>query len=666
MSHGPVIAPYGSWKSPITADRLAQGSVGLGQTALDGGDIYWSELRPAEGGRQVIVRFRNGAAQDMTPAGFSARTRVHEYGGGAFTVADGVIYFSNDSDQRLYRQVPGAVPAAITPAAERRYADIVVDRRRRRLIGVCEDHAAGAEPVNTLVSIDLAPPHEIRTLAAGSDFYAAPRLSSDGAMFAWLSWNHPDMPWDGCELWLAQIGPDGMPNDAHRIAGGREESIFQPAFAPDGTLYFVSDRSGWWNLCRWIDGRAEALAPMAAEFGLPQWVFGMSTYAFLSARQIACAFQSEGKWHTAVLDVGGQRFDRIETPFTDVSALSARAGKVVFIGASPVLGPAVVQWDPARGTHEIVRRSMLDEPDAAYLSAPQALEYPTADGATAHAFYYPPKNPDFMSPAGGKPPLLVISHGGPTAATSSALNLKIQFWTSRGFAVLDVNYRGSTGYGRDYRRQLDGRWGVADVDDCIAGARYLVARGLADEARLAIRGGSAGGYTTLCALTFHQVFRAGAVYYGVSDLETLATDTHKFEARYLDRLIGPYDSGRPGPRPSGALKRAKFCSRQNFPARRDLYRARSPIHHVDRLSCPVIFFQGLEDKVVPPDQTEKMVTALRVKGVPVAYVPLAGEAHGFRRAENIRRTLEAELYFYSRLFGFTPADAVEPVAIENF
>lgn len=641
MSRAPVIAPYGSWKSPITADRLAQGSVGLGQIALDGGDIYWSESRPAEGGRQVIVRYRDGAAQDMTPAGFSARTRAHEYGGGAFTVADGVIYFSNDSDQRLYRQSDGVAPAAITPAGKRRYADIVVDRRHRRLIGVCEDHGAGGEPVNTLVSIDLAAPHEIRTLAAGNDFYASPRLSPDGARLAWLSWNHPDMPWDGSELWLAEIAAAGAPDNPRRIAGGRDESIFQPAFAPDGTLYFVSDRSGWWNLYRWSDGRVEALAPMPAEFGLPQWVFGMSTYAFWSVRQMACAFQSEGRWHTAVLDVDRQRLDRIETLFTDVSSLAARAGKVVFIGAAPTLAPAIVQWDPARGTPEILRRSMFDEPDAAYLSVPQALEYPTADGTTAHAFYYPPKNPDFTGPAGAKPPLLVLSHGGPTAATSSALNLRIQFWTSRGFAVLDVNYRGSTGYGRNYRRQLEGRWGVADVEDCIAGARYLVARGLADEKRLAIRGGSAGGFTTLCALTFHQVFRAGAVYYGVSDLETLATDTHKFEARYLDRLIGPY------------------------PEYRERYKERSPIHHVDRMLCPVIFFQGLEDKVVPPEQTEKMVTALRARGVPVAYVPLAGEAHGFRSAENIRRTVEAELYFYSRLFGFTPADAVAPVALEN-
>ena len=641
MSRAPVIAPYGSWKSPITADRLAQGSVGLGQIAIDAGDVYWSESRPAEGGRQVIVRFRDGATQDMTPAGFNARTRVHEYGGGAFTIADGIIYFSNDSDQRLYRQAPGAAPAAITPDVPRRYADIIVDRWRRRLIGVCEDHAAGVEPVNTLVSIDLTERHEIRTLAAGNDFYASPRLSPDGSRLAWLSWNHPDMPWDGCELWLADVGARGMLDSPRRIAGGRDESLFQPAFAPDGTLYFVSDRSGWWNLYRWIDGRIEALAPMPAEFGLPQWTFGMSTYAFLSARQIVCAFQSGGRWRAGVLDPETRQFNSIDIPFTDIGSMTAHEGKAVLIGAAPTLAPAVVQWDPARQMHAILRRSMIDELDPAHLSVPQAMEYPTTDSARAYAFYYPPNNPGFREPPGEKPPLLVLSHGGPTAATSGTLNLKIQFWTSRGFAVLDVNYRGSTGYGRDYRRQLEGRWGVTDVDDCIAGARYLVARGLADEKRLAIRGGSAGGYTTLCALTFHDVFHAGAVYYGVSDLETLATDTHKFEARYLDRLIGSY------------------------PEDRDRYRERSPIHHVDRISCPVIFFQGLEDEVVPPDQTEKMVTALRAKGVPVAYVPLAGEAHGFRRAENIRRTLEAELYFYSRLFGFTPADAVEPVAIEN-
>ncbi|MBI3778600.1 MAG: S9 family peptidase [Gammaproteobacteria bacterium] len=641
MSAAPKTAPYGSWSSPITAEQIATGSVGLGQIALDASDIYWSELRPAEAGRYVIARRRDGATTDVLPAPFSARTRVHEYGGGAFTVTDGVIYFSNDGDQRLYRLPPDSTPRPITPPDSRRYADAVIDSRRRRLVCVCENHRATGEPVNTLVAVDVEGRGEPVELVSGHDFYAAPRLSPDGARLAWLAWNHPDMPWDGTELWLADVAPDGALTNRRCVAGGSDESVFQPMFAPDGTLYFVSDRSNWWNLYRWCDGQVEAIAPREAEFGMPQWVFGMSTCAFASARQIVCAFNREATWRLALLDVETRRMDLIEAPFTDIGSVVAGDGVAAFVAASPVMLPAVVRLDLATRRHEILRSSSPVAPDPGYLSIPRTLDYPTSGGEQAHAFYYAPANRDYRAPASAKPPLLVLSHGGPTSAASSALNLKIQYWTSRGFAVLDVNYRGSTGYGRGYRRQLEGRWGVADVEDCVAGARCLVERGLADETRLAIRGGSAGGYTTLCALTFHDIFRAGASYYGVSDLESLARDTHKFEARYLDRLIGDYAT------------------------HRDLYRDRSPIHHADRLSCPVIFFQGLEDRVVPPDQTEKMVDALRAKGIPVAYVPFAGESHGFRRAENIRRALEAELYFYSRLFGFKPADAVQPVAIDN-
>jgi len=635
-------AACGSWASPITAEQIARSSVGLGQIALDAQDVYWTEMRPAEGGRNAIVRWRDGVTQDILPAPFSARTRAHEYGGGAFTVVDGVIFFSNDGDQRLYRLAPDGAPRALTPEAGRRYADGVPDRTRQRLLCVCEDHDAGGEPVNTIVGVDLDGAGEPRTLISGNDFYAAPRLSPDGRRLAWLAWNHPDMPWDGTELWLADVAPDGSLADARRVAGGRDESVFQPAFSPDGTLYFVSDRSNWWNLYRLRHERVEALAPMEAEFGLPQWVFGMSTYAFESARRLVCAVNRAGTWQLAVLDTDTLGTDFIETPFTEFSGVTAAHGKAVFIAASPVLPTSVVRLDLVARRHEILRSSSSETPDPGYLSAPQALTYATTDGELAHAFYYPPENRDFRALTGERPPLLVLGHGGPTAAASSGLNLKIQFWTSRGFAVLDVNYRGSTGYGREYRRKLDGRWGVADVEDCVAGARHLVESGLADGKRLAIRGGSAGGYTTLCALTFHDLFRAGAAYYGVSDLEALARDTHKFEAHYLDRLVGTY------------------------PEHRDLYRERSPIHHVERLSCPVIFFQGLEDRVVPPDQTEKMADALRAKGIAVAYVPFAGEAHGFRRAENIRRALEAELYFYSRLFGFSPAGTIVPVTIDNF
>jgi dipeptidyl aminopeptidase/acylaminoacyl peptidase len=641
VSAAPKIAPYGSWSSPITAEQIASGSIGLGQIVLDAQDIYWSEMRPAEAGRHAIVRFREGKMEDVLPAQFSARTRAHEYGGGAFAVDNGVIYFCNDSDQRLYRLAPGSAPQPITPESNRRYADAAIDLRRQRIVCVCEDHRAGGEPVNKIVAVNLDGRGEPVSLVSGHDFYASPCLSPDGAQLAWLTWNHPNMPWDGTELWLADIASNGSLSNQRCVAGSRDESVFQPVFAPDGTLYFVSDRSRWWNLYRFRSGRIEALAPMEAEFGQPQWIFGMSTYAFASERRIVCAFNREATWRLALLDTETHRMDIIETPFTDIGGVAADHGKAVFVAASPTMLPAVARLDLTTRRHEILRSSSTVAPDAGYLATPQTLTYPISGGESAHAFYYPPANRDFRAPAGAKPPLLVLSHGGPTSATPSALNLKLQYWTSRGFAVLDVNYRGSTGYGRDYRLKLEGQWGVADVEDCLAGARYLVERGLVDAARLAIRGGSAGGYTTLCALTFHDLFRAGASYYGVSDLESLARDTHKFEARYLDRLIGPY------------------------PRRQDLYRNRSPIHHVDRLSCPVIFFQGLEDKVVPPDQTEKMVNALRTKGIPVAYVPLAGESHGFRRAENIRRALEAEFYFYSRIFGFTPADAIAPVTIEN-
>jgi dipeptidyl aminopeptidase/acylaminoacyl peptidase len=641
VNHRQTIAPYGSWKSPITTDRVVGSAVGLGQIVVDGSDIYWNEMRPAEGGRYVIQRWRDGAVDEVLPAPFSARTRAHEYGGGAFAVDNGVLYFSNDRDQLLYRLAPNSSPRAITSGANRRYADAVVDRQHHRILCVCEDHSAGGEPVNAIVAIDTDGNHEPRVLLSGQDFYASPRLSPDGRRLAWLSWNHPDMPWDGTELWLADLGPDGLPANPRGVAGSREESVFQPQFAPDGTLYFVSDRNNWWNLYRLRQGSVEALAPMEAEFGLPQWIFGMSTHAFGSARRLVCAFNRAGAWHLAVLDTDTLRLGEIETPFSDISHVMAGHGAAVFVGASPGLPASIVRLDLATHRYEILRASTNDVPNAGYLSAPQALAYPTTRGDTAHAWYYPPANRDFRAPEEEKPPLLVLSHGGPTAAASQALNLRTQYWTSRGFAVLDVNYRGSAGYGRAYRRQLDGQWGLADVEDCIAGARYLVERGLADEQRLAIRGGSAGGYTTLCALTFHRLFRAGAVYYGVSDLEALARDTHKFEAHYLDRLVGPYKTSR---------------------AR---YRERSPIHHVDRLSCPVIFFQGLEDKVVPPDQTEKMVNALRTRNIPVAYVAFEGEQHGFRRAENIQRALEAEFWFYSRLFGFAPADPVTPVAMDN-
>lgn len=647
----PQVAPYGSWKSPITADLIVAGTVGLGGIALDGEDVYWTEGRPAEAGRNVIVRRTpDGKTTDVTPPPFNVRTRVHEYGGGSFTVKDGIIYFSNFADQRLYKQKAGTgEPQPLTSAGDRRYADAVIDSLRSRIICVCEDHTAGGhEPVNTLVSINLENGEDVQLLASGSDFYSSPHLSPDHSQLAWLSWNHPNMPWDGTQLWVANIQDDGSLSEPQLVAGGVTESIFQPEWSPDGVLYFVSDRSGWWNFYRWQPNlgkggvwEVESLCAMEAEFGLPQWVFGMSTYAFESANRIICTYTHEGIWYLATLDTQTKQLDAIETPYTDISSVHAAPGRAVFIAGSATEPTAVVQIDLTNKQINVLKRSNQLEIDPDYLSTPQSIAFPTENGLTAYAIFYPPKNKDYTAPDGEKPPLIVKSHGGPTAATSSAFNLKIQYWTSRGFAFVDVNYGGSTGYGREYRQRLNDNWGIVDVDDCANAAKYLAQQGLVDSERLAIAGGSAGGYTTLAALTFRDVFKAGASYYGVSDLEILAKETHKFESRYLDGLIGPY------------------------PERKDLYEMRSPIHHTDQLSCPVIFFQGLEDKVVPPNQAEMMVEALKAKGLPVAYVAYEGEQHGFRRAENIKRTLEGELHFYSRIFGFELAEVIEPVSIHN-
>ncbi len=640
------IAPYGSWRSPITADLIASRFVRLAAGPLHRGTAYWLESRPAERGRNVIVRRRaDGQVEEVNPAPFNARTRVHEYGGGAFTVHGEVVYFANFTDQRLYRVAPGEPPTPITPPtdppAALRYADAVVDEARQRLICVREDHRdAGRGVVNTIAAIPLNG-GEQQTLVSGNDFYASPRLSPDGRTLVWLTWDHPRMPWDGTELWMATVRDDGTLGEAQHIVGGPTESIFQPTWSPDGELYFVSDRNGWWNLYRWRGGVVESLVEMEAEFGLPQWIFGLRTYAFLSAREIVCTYTRDGLWHLARLDVEKRTLTPIETPYTDVRGLHADGGQVLFRGGSPTELTAIVRLDVDSGEMEVLKRSGDLPLDPGYISTPRPITFPTEHGLKAHALFYPPKNKDVTAPDDEKPPLIVISHGGPTSATTSALNLNIQYWTSRGFAVLDVNYGGSTGYGRAYRERLNGQWGVVDVDDCVNGAKYLVAQGEVDGERLIIRGGSAGGYTTLCALTFRDLFKAGASYYGIGDLEALTRETHKFESHYLDRLIGPY------------------------PERRDLYLIRSPIHHIEGLNCPVIFLQGAEDRIVPPDQAEAMVAALRAKGIPVAYLLFEGEQHGFRRAENIRRALEAELYFYARVFGFALADPVPPIPIEN-
>ncbi len=533
-------------------------------------------------------------------------------------------------------------PVALTPESDRRlrYADLEPDLGRRRILAVREDHRGGGEAVNSIVAVGLDSEDLGRVLVEGHDFFSSPRLSPDGRRLAWLSWDHPDMPWDSTTLWSAEIAEDGGLAQVRRVAGGERESIVQPEWSPDGQLYFVSDRSGWWNIYRASDDGPVAVCPMSAEFAGPAWSFGSRWYGFLGPGTILACFSQDGTWQLARLDVAAGKLSRLDLSYSSFGGIAIDGGRAVLRAGGPDRPAAIVELDPASGVASELCTAGEVPVDAAFLAHPEPISF-ASGGAVAHAFYYPPTNPEFRAPAGERPPLIVKSHGGPTGATSSELRLANQFWTSRGFGLCDVNYGGSTGYGRAYRERLNGRWGEVDVEDCLNAARFLVADGKADENRLAITGGSAGGYTTLCALTFHDLFRAGASHYGISDLEALAKDTHKFESRYLDRLVGPY--------PEAAA----------------LYRARSPIHHVDRLSCPCIFFQGLEDAVVPPDQAELMVEALRNKGLPVAYLAFAGEQHGFRRAETIQTVLRAELTFYGRIFGFEPADALPGLAIEN-
>ncbi len=631
-------SPYGSWRSPITSDLIVQDSTSILDVFIDGGDVYWLEGRPREAGRYVLVR-RNvdGSTTDVNPAPFNARSRVHEYGGGSICLVEGTAYFSNDKDQRLYRRSGETDPTPLTPEpatceSQLRYADGLIDKRRNLWIGVREDHSdarhRGVNAVNTIVAIDLTRGGPGEILVSGHDFFSSPRLSPGGRRLAWLAWNHPLMPWVGTELWMADVSDGGRLTNQARIAGGDSESIFQPEWSPDGELYFVSDRTNWWNLYRWKDGKALPLCPLDAEFGQPQWIFGMSTYAFTDAQTIVCAYTQEGLGKLAILDITKRRLTPLDLPYTDYSTIRAQESRVVFRAGSPIQPPSVVLLDLSTRSHQVLRAaaSVADRPEInRYFTQVRPIAFETSSGSKAFGLFYPPQNPDHRAPDGEKPPLLVKCHGGPTSAASSTLDLRIQYWTSRGIAVLDVNYGGSTGFGRDYRERLHGAWGVVDVDDCIHGAKHLAQQGLIDGGRAVITGGSAGGYTTLAALTFRDFFKGGASHYGVSDLEALDLDTHKFESRYNHWLIGDY------------------------PAQKRVYRERSPVHFADRVKSPVIFFQGDEDRIVPANQMEGMVDALRRSGIPVGYFLFAGEQHGFRKAENIKRALDAELYFYSEL-----------------
>jgi len=635
----PVAAPCGSWLSPITAARVAAGVRPVSAPRIVDGRVLWLQGLPEEGGRLAVATAgADGARRVRTPAPFNVRSRVHEYGGGAFVAAGDAIWFSNHADNLVYAQVGDAAPVALTSDGRLRHADFELDARHRRLIAVCEDHGAAGEARNTLVALDLDGGRSA-TLAEGADFYASARVSPEGRRVAWLSWNHPQMPWQGTELWLAAFAQDGSLIHASRRAGGPGESLCQPVWAPDGKLYVVSDRSGFWNLYRLeVDGLVP-VCPMAAEFGMPQWVFAQSSYGFAGPDDIVAVCRENAVSRLLRIDARTGAATTIATPFEDIVELRVAGGMAVVEAGTPTMPACIASVSLADGAVTVIARSAEELPDVGSLSVPRAISYPSANGRTAHAFHYPPRNAGYRVPDGERPPLIVIGHGGPTGMAGNTLKLATQFWTSRGFAVLDVNYGGSTGFGRAYRELLSGQWGVVDVEDCVAGARWLVDQGLADAERLAIRGGSAGGYTALAALAFHDVFRAGASYYGVGDLRALDAETHKFESRYNNDLLAP------------------------FPERERLYDARSPIHAADRLSCPVIFFQGLDDKVVPPAQAERMVAALRAQHIPVAYLAFEGEGHGFRRKETVQRTLEAELSFYGQVFGFEPADEIERVML---
>ena len=634
------IAPCGSWKSPISSELITMESVGLDQVRLCDDSIYWLERRPAESGRCVIVCDGKKTRMDIIPPPYSARSRVHEYGGGVYCVAEHQIFFVNDSDQEIYRVSRGATPKRLTHAPYTRFADLYYDGTHNRILCVCEDHKnANTEPVNSLVAVDINT-GTVNTLCHGRDFYSSPRMSPDAASLSWLCWDHPNMPWDGTELWLADVDESGLPTGPRRVAGSNRISVFQPEWSPDNSLYYVTDESGWWNLARLDADGPNSLTSLKSEFGLPQWVFGQSTYAF-SDNCLYCSRITDGVGQLSRLDLNTLALEDINLPQNAFGSLAANNDSVCFIAASESSFSELIRLGTRDQSLDMITRSCSTQIDQGCISRGQGFRYQTRHHDYAYAIYYPPANQAFEAPPGEQPPLIVLSHGGPTGATDASLDLRKQYWTSRGFAIVDVNYSGSTGYGRAYRERLLHNWGIRDVDDVCDAALYLADKGLVDKNRLIIKGSSAGGYTVLAALTFHDTFSCGASYYGISDLEALLDETHKFESRYTDLLVGEY------------------------PENRQLYYDRSPIHFVDQLSCPVIFFQGLEDRVVPPSQAEKMVTALKSRGIAVSYVPFENEQHGFRQAATIKAALEAELYFYSVIFGFDTAEQLPRIPIAN-
>ena len=636
-------AAFGSWESPVTTDLMLSDNVGLGEISVFADDVYWIEMRPQEEGRYVVVRRSpDGLRTDVLPPEFNARSRVHEYGGGSYLMIEKGLVFTNFNDQALYLVNSSKDCLKLTHAEGCRYADMVFDKNNDRLICVREDHSEKeSEAINTIVAVPLSAEEDEKILVEGADFYSSPRISHDGKQLCWISWQHPNMPWDDTSLMRANINNKGELETPVHIAGGNNEAVCQPVWSPDNTLYFVSDKSNWWNLYRVISSSnkcaIESIIEMDAEFAVPQWSFRECNYDFVNKNTIHALYRKNGLAYVSSIDVNEKSLKTLELPYTDFESMVCKESKSWFLAASPTEFPSIIEYDITQKETSVFRKANSLSLDEETVSIGESLSFLVDKKHKAYAFFYRPKNKDFMGLEGEQPPLIVMSHGGPTGESHNGIKMVTQFFTSRGFAVLDVNYGGSSGYGRNYRQRLNKQWGIVDVNDCSKAALYVAEQGWVDKERLAIRGGSAGGFTTLAALAFTDVFKAGASHYGVSDLEALAKETHKFESRYLDSLIGAY------------------------PEEQELYKKRSPVYAVDQLSCPVIFFQGLEDKIVLPNQAEMMVDALKEKGIPVAYISYEGEQHGFRQAKNIKRTLEAELHFYSTIFNFECADEIEPV-----
>ncbi|HYO43722.1 MAG TPA: prolyl oligopeptidase family serine peptidase [Candidatus Limnocylindrales bacterium] len=651
----PLVAPYGSWESPIEVELVAGTAIGLSEPWVDGDDVYWLESRAAQAGRRTLLRHGlDGATVELTPDPFRTGNRVHEYGGGSFAVEGGRVIVSEHAGGRLWRldREGYAAPEAITPAGPWRFADMAFDPRLPGLYAVRETHDVErpndpALVANEIVALALDGSDAAgRVLVSGPDFVAAPRPSPDGRALAWLEWDLPDMPWDSVRLRVAEVRDDGSLGESRTILGGPGVSIVQPAWSPVGVLHAVSDATGWWNLYAFdgpdgTAGPARNLAPMDAELGDPAWVFGRSSYVFLADGAILAVARADGRDGLVRIEADG-RVARLETPYTEFEGLRVAGDEVVVMASGPRSAPVLLRLDPVTGEAAGVLARSLGVPlDPGVLPVVEPITFTTTGGATSRALYFAPSNAAYRGPDRELPPLLVLSHGGPTSAASSALSLDRAFFTSRGIAVVDVDYRGSTGYGRPYRDALQGRWGIADVDDCIAAAQYLVARGSVDPARLAIAGGSAGGYTTLAALTFRpEVFGAGISSYGIADLELIHVDGHKFESRYDEGLVAPWtEEGR------------------------KVFHERSPIHFLDRIRAPMLLFQGLDDRVVPPSQLDAMVAAFTARGLPHVAMTFEGEGHGFRKAETKRATYRTELAFLGRVFGFEPADDIEPLEV---